>query len=489
MSFPGEEDKDLRLAIELSLQDSMTSSISSETSKIPSPPPIPLPPPPPHLLAPSHPPFMGDQYSSIVTRVPNKSVEDLVLEAAQGDRPHHDVMGACGGTFRNVKSPEAPDGQLAEQLRVPNTFGTIKDISVTNLIMNDKDKTLDFDKKDFSQFYSKNNEGGMENVFEPRPSGSGDVSLAKKLHLPQQSGCHGNPSGRRQDVWLEQSVVNTRSRSPRDPQPYCPLGSSGRNPMDQPYCPLSSISRPAKETSLMTSSLYSRSPRDTCPLASLSRSPRDRRSFSGQEFHSSGRNSPDLLQVAPPRRCTSWGDNSHMGLATDPSRAHHPTTDSLSLDMTYDPSPFDDDDPGPRLDAVLRSLSKLTARLGDDDKDMFPNYEDQAGCSTHHPAQRPPFQDQHPAAQLHGIASNNTNPPHSGRHGNHSNHSNLAHAHTISSGHHLHHPAPLPGSHEHHSSSFSRHHSHAADPRLYAANRRLSHNDVAPSDDEDAVFV
>ena len=33
-------------------------------------------------------------------------------------------------------------------------------------------------------------------------------------------------------------------------------------------------------------------------------------------------------------------------------------------------SAFDEDDPGPQLDAVLRSLSKLTARLGDQD-DFF----------------------------------------------------------------------------------------------------------------------
>lgn len=366
----------MRLAIELSLRDSMT----SETGSLSALPSVPLPPPPPHFLSAQSSPY-SDQYSSIVTRVPNKSVEDLVLESAQCERPVHDMLGAVGGLHGNGQKPfpeptAAGDSQLAEQLHVPNTFGTIKDINVTNLVHGEKDKTKDFEKKDFSQFYAKSADVPMESVFEPRPCLGEMQSLAKKLHLTPTGGSQ----GRRQDVWLEQSVMGGRSRSPRDPQPYCPLGSQGRNPMDQPYCPLSSVSRSPKETCPLASP-FSRSPRETCPLASLSRSPRDRRSFSGQEFHSSGRNSPDLLQVAPPRRCTSWGDNSHISLGHDPLSHHSAAPDTVSLDIAYDPSPFDDDDPGPRLDAVLRSLSKLTARLGDDDKDMFPNYDEHSHTS------------------------------------------------------------------------------------------------------------
>ena len=177
------------------------------------------------------------------------------------------------------------------------------------------------------------------------------------------------------------------SRSTRDAslaQPYCLLGAPTRSTRDQqPYCPLSSVPRSPKDTCPLVTSPFSRSPRETCPLVSVSRSPRDRRSFSGYECqHSSGRNTPDSLRVATmPRRCTSWGDNS-FPVPSPPSHSaeHHSHSSSRP---TFDTSPFDDEnDPGPHLDAVLRSLSKLTARLGDDDQDLFPNYEDSHSASS-----------------------------------------------------------------------------------------------------------
>ena len=190
--FVSEDDRDLRLAIELSLRD----SVSPEPLRHHRLSPVPLSATLPH--SDTHNPF-SEEYSSIVTRVPNKSVEDLALEVP-AERVHtHDTLGACGGLLdkkglghdfhisSNQNQAKEDGSNGIEQMHVANTFGLIKDISVTNILSSDRDKTKDFEKKDFSQFYSKSQvigeSGEIENVFEPRPHMADNQSLARKLHI------------------------------------------------------------------------------------------------------------------------------------------------------------------------------------------------------------------------------------------------------------------------------------------------------------------
>ena len=132
-------------------------------------------------------------YSTVVNRVPNKSVEDLAFEQTyeeQGDTsPDAEVMGAYGGVPDILQSASVPahnkpaplssaQYHLAKDMTPAapaspkmNPFGFIKDLSVTNVYSSDLDKTQDFDKKDLSSlFRSLLGDTPYETVFEPRPN-------------------------------------------------------------------------------------------------------------------------------------------------------------------------------------------------------------------------------------------------------------------------------------------------------------------------------
>lgn len=355
MLVVADEERELRMAIELSLQDN-TSPESGDAS---------------HESQ-----TTSNEYSTIVTRVPNKSVEDVHREV--NSELHKGEPGACGGN----RCPPEPDA-----LHMPNSFGLIKDLSVANILSSDKDKTKEFEKKDFSQIYKKDE--GFEHL---------DV---KKQYL--------TPGGMlRKEGWLEQTVPSGRgspfhcpaSNTPREP--YTPLCSSSRHFQtdrlgESSYCTLGASRSPKDKCPL--ASPFSRSPRlDTCPLAcgAGGRGPRDRRSYSGFESYTdypqsgsavSGRSTPDLLQIGVPsssRRSTSWGDAREAAAASMTQSMTLPSHGTTHGGPRRPPSPqptyparygMEEDDPGPRLDAVLRSLHKLTARLGDEDTDMFPSYD------------------------------------------------------------------------------------------------------------------
>lgn len=143
----------------------------------------------------------GENQSTIVSRVPNKSVEDLYHSDCSGcsgatglsplpktkcDHPEDSLvsgdlqfeddlesLGACGGVDENqsTKTDESLDvddfrveGKILQKLlnmdkiekTVPelaqsgSAFGVIKDISVSNILIDEDDKTKHFSKKDFS---------------------------------------------------------------------------------------------------------------------------------------------------------------------------------------------------------------------------------------------------------------------------------------------------------------------------------------------------
>ena len=201
-----DEERDLRMAIELSLRDT-TSPDGKDPSVQPSTSGVNPAAPQGEIVNP-----FSEEYSTIVTRVPNKSVEDLAHEAAKAERnSSQETLGACGGHQDSANQERARshdqsagegDGSNLDPDHVPNTFGLIKDISVNNICASDLDKMKDFDKKDFSQIYVKSQPiGEMEKVFEPRPSGP-DQSLAKKLHLTPTNTATTSPVARRQEVWV-----------------------------------------------------------------------------------------------------------------------------------------------------------------------------------------------------------------------------------------------------------------------------------------------
>ena len=142
-----DEERDLRLAIELSLQDSSTNEQrdNKPTGAVSSPFKAKVAQSKRHdVTAQRHP-----DYSSVVRRVPNRSVEDLVLADGADGR---DQLGACGGLPRSPKSTQRPSetGKSSAALATPNTFGLIKDISVTNINMENDDKIGAFESKRFA---------------------------------------------------------------------------------------------------------------------------------------------------------------------------------------------------------------------------------------------------------------------------------------------------------------------------------------------------
>ncbi|KAL5005870.1 hypothetical protein ScPMuIL_017028 [Solemya velum] len=97
--------------------------------------------------------FDESNWSSIVSRVPNKSVEDLFHDDCMGCRspqtPHPPVtLSASDGD--NLESLGAYGGTATKHVGM---FGAIKDLSVSNIHANDDDKTKDFLSKDLIAFY------------------------------------------------------------------------------------------------------------------------------------------------------------------------------------------------------------------------------------------------------------------------------------------------------------------------------------------------
>ncbi len=211
-----------------------------------------------------HGPLSAD-YSTIVTRVPNKSIEDLALDSRapteylgaygmggvdhrqpcdvyshpccnQWDQLHsqahsQDKGGGAKSSLGLVidkpasqssggRSPKLLASKQPQQQQV-NTFGLIKDLSVANIIASDADKTQSFTEKDFSQAFSKKilmPKPFMDQVFEPRPSakatrGSSPLKYPGKAVKEQEleSGRHPGPRSSHYlvepfgDPWLKQT--------------------------------------------------------------------------------------------------------------------------------------------------------------------------------------------------------------------------------------------------------------------------------------------
>ena len=179
------EDQDLRLAIELSLQEAASKSPAPDSESKPTPTSSGVTP-----SRTDNPilPYSPD-YSTIVTRVPNKSVEDLAAHnrssraSDSGIINTNEYLGAYGGitmeanlnrclpcdsglsnrrskSYNHIvsqRTAEPPaDCPKSRQPTAPNSFGLIKDIAVGNIVAADVDKTKNFADKDFSQvFYKK----------------------------------------------------------------------------------------------------------------------------------------------------------------------------------------------------------------------------------------------------------------------------------------------------------------------------------------------
>lgn len=283
------------------------------------------------------------EYSTVVTRVPNKSVEDLNRDTLRSDRAFPDPLGACGGLpdLTNQRAPFGPhdfhhgaaSASSSYGKGKASTFGVIKDLSANNLFANDANKTKDFDKKDFSQIYVKSNLPDLsameEKVFEPRPpypAGDEEHSLARKLHLGL-SGSEDEDEVHKDQVWKERKPSTGSDRS-----------FSGSPPM------------------------LSHSPRFTVDHA-LSTLP----DIIDTHLDRHRKASPSILETG-----------GAIPSSADPYYNKHSQQQQRGDHLV---SAFDEDDPGPHLDAVLRSLSKLTARLGDQD-DFFLDPVGEAGDMT-----------------------------------------------------------------------------------------------------------
>ncbi|XP_074650800.1 ankyrin repeat and IBR domain-containing protein 1-like isoform X2 [Tubulanus polymorphus] len=115
--------------------------------------------------------YYSSCYSTIVTKVPNKSVEDLNdedYERRSPDTGGDKLLGAVGGApvCNFDPSPshrpsvcEPPPG-LLETTFTPSRlgssqFGPIKDLAVTNIASSDRDKTEEFKTKKFKELFTK----------------------------------------------------------------------------------------------------------------------------------------------------------------------------------------------------------------------------------------------------------------------------------------------------------------------------------------------
>ena len=265
------------------------------------------------------------------------------------ERSFPDPLGACGG-LPDLTSQRSPFGSHDFHYGgvgrgKPSQFGVIKDLSANNLFATDSNKTKDFEKKDFSQIYVKSNLPDLsameEKVFEPRPRypPEEEHSLARKLHLGL-SGSEDEDESKEQ-VWQERKPSTGSDRS------FCGSPGIAHSPRDN----------------------HTRFPVDHA-LSTL----------------------PDIIDTHLDRHRNApvnvGAGGSH--LTAEPTQSagasYYQGSDHLV-------SAFDEDDPGPHLDAVLRSLSKLTARLGDQD-DFFLG---SLGSDMPPPPPPPPMEPQYPS--------------------------------------------------------------------------------------------
>ena len=239
------EEEQLRLAIELSLRDSRTSQNLSD-------PPLSgdLYHDPDPLRDHLHDPY-SDQYSSVVNRVPNKSVEDLYRASSTGDTSH--TTRPSGNGVSAINNNGLP-------------FGAMKDVHVNNILATDEDKICDFERISFTGVGDRDDPPSRYQLFEPGPEGVGRSS-------------------------------STSSSA------YCSALSDMSSPHPQPH-------------------------------------PTRTRSDSG-----------------------TW--STVCDRTTDQSMGTGNQYEHYFFGPVDDCSHVTDDDPGPQLDAVLRTLSKLTTRLED----------------------------------------------------------------------------------------------------------------------------
>ncbi|XP_046380179.1 ankyrin repeat and IBR domain-containing protein 1-like isoform X2 [Haliotis rufescens] len=95
--------------------------------------------------------------STLVPRVPNKSVEDLYRGDGTWLTSPHTPTCACDKCVESLGAYAAPDNPRGFSLLSleSNTFGAIKDLSVSNIHATDDDKTKDFLSKDFAALFQK----------------------------------------------------------------------------------------------------------------------------------------------------------------------------------------------------------------------------------------------------------------------------------------------------------------------------------------------
>lgn len=365
------------------------------------------------------------------------------------------------------KNPPANLDLNMDQSKLANSFGLIKDISVNNILASDTDKTKDFDKKDFSQMYHKKLPAAMqdmETVFEPRPPYPSNDG-GRYLHLTPPPAMTWNQTGVK-DIWVEQSKQEhyapvycrspssrsprqsmaaprspreTRPRSPRDNNSRSPRESLSRSPRESySRSPRESLCRSPREAQPRSPWEPVRSPRDASsrsPRESYSRSPRDlprpQPVFTFEPYATAG-SVPDLLTSCPARCLAATNPGRTMAPPQQMSSSRHRVVHSCSDVMADVMNPFEDDDPGPRLDAVLRSLQKLSSRLGDNDEFLSSLSVSNPGDSldTETTTEPTTTTSQHGSHSRHGNHSQSINnpqqqhvhPPDYATSGNHSNH-------------------------------------------------------------------
>ena len=364
------EDADLKLAIELSLKDTPetdkstsvhrsahpSTSSQSQSSTLPSP--------------------FDPDYTSIVNRVPNKSVEDLSNEGCCPRSPYEDetfeLLGAHGGgaylnrldgarprsrsnTFDDERkplrragaqsvpvSPRAVDVELQTR---QNTFGVIKDISAANIFTNDFDKTKEFDKKDFKNRKNPFDGAEPDSVFEPRPPRPVDsIDLLKRepeatVNKREKNTRSQSKSSSSDTSWTEFMQPRRRSgfREPRSPGTtvffsgdIARHGHEGRE-IDRSEDPEKVISDLMAETE---SAEY---------LAN------------DASRHLTGKDVARLL--------TGRGGTSSLGLLTDPVRPVDVTNFDHHCEDVWQPRVMPDVIQTAGLDTALANLSSLTNEL------------------------------------------------------------------------------------------------------------------------------
>ena len=153
-----EEEQDLRLAIELSLRDARASQNLGDQA----PPADPI-----HGL-------YNEQYSSVVTRVPNKSVEELNIAPSNSDSSH--------------MHPHA------NSLTKNQAFVTLNDVRLNNLLTSEDDKVCDYEHIIFP---GRRDQPSRFELFEPDAEDQSSVSSSAYCSgLSEMSSLHPLPHTR-----------------------------------------------------------------------------------------------------------------------------------------------------------------------------------------------------------------------------------------------------------------------------------------------------